>query len=64
MTSQNQFTKTIFITGSTGFLGWYLVKQFLKDENIRLILLVRARKNISAQLRVEKLFRENYSLEE
>jgi len=64
MTSQNQFTKNIFITGSTGFLGWYLVKQFLKDENTRLILLVRAKKNISAQLRVEKLFQENYSLEE
>lgn len=64
MTSQNQFSKNIFITGGTGFLGWYLVKQFLKDEDTRLTLLVRARKNISARLRVKKLFQENYSLEE
>lgn len=46
-------TETIFMTGSTGYLGSYLVKELLERDNTELILLVRARDRAHA---VERLW--------
>ena len=51
-------TKNILLTGSTGFLGFYLAKRFLQDEDIKLILLARPNGNFPARQRVERLFKE------
>ena len=57
-------TKNILLTGATGFLGFYLAKRFLRDEDIKLILLVRPNVNFSARQRVERLFKEHCGEEE
>ncbi|MEW6380878.1 MAG: SDR family oxidoreductase [bacterium] len=53
--------RKIFITGGTGFLGWYLVKSLLKDRDVSLVLLSRSQEGRSAQSRMEKLLRDNYN---
>ena len=57
-------SKNILLTGSTGFLGFYLAKRFLQDEDIKLILLVRHSGNLTARQRVERLFQERCSEKE
>ena len=57
-------TKSVLLTGGTGFLGFYLAKRFLQDEDIKLILLVRPNANFSAHQRVERLFKERCGEEE
>jgi thioester reductase-like protein len=52
------------LTGSTGFLGFYLVKRFLQDEDVNLILLVRSSEHLSATDRVERLLKERFSEDE
>lgn len=51
-------TKKIFLTGATGFLGFYLAQRLLQDEQTNVILLARSGKGLSAGQRVGKLFRE------
>ena len=45
-------------------MGFYLAKRFLQDEDIKLILLVRPNRNLSARQRVERLLKERCSEEE
>lgn len=40
--------RNVFITGATGFLGGYLLKRLLDDEDVRPIVLARAKKDKSA----------------
>ncbi|WP_298346811.1 HAD-IB family phosphatase [Ferrimicrobium sp.] len=53
--------KTIFLTGSTGFLGTALVETVLRAlPSTKLVLLIRPGRSITAQARAEKdLFRNN-----
>jgi len=52
--------KNIFITGATGFLGWNLAKELLKDRDSRLYLLVRRKGSQSATERVRALVKKSY----
>lgn len=68
--------KTIFLTGTTGFVGKVVLEKFIRSlpHIKKLFVMVRAKKNISVQERFEKsilsseiftpLFRENPSLKE
>ncbi len=56
--------KKIFFTGSTGFLGWHLVKRLLREPDNNLVLLVREEENLSAEERVDTLFKKDYKGEE
>jgi thioester reductase-like protein len=55
--------KNILITGGTGSLGWQLVKHFIQYEDVKVTLLVRSNGSITANKRIEKLFRDNYDFE-
>ena len=57
-------TKSVLLTGGTGFLGFYLAKRLLQDRDIKLVLLVRPNANFSARQRVERLFKEHCGEEE
>ena len=57
-------TKNILLTGSTGFLGFYLAKRFLQDEDIKLILLARPNGSLSARQRIERLFKQRCGKDE
>lgn len=57
-------SKSILLTGGTGFLGFYIAKRFLQDEDNKLILLGRHVGNLTARQRVERLFHERYTEEE
>ena len=57
-------SKNILLTGSTGFLGFYLAKRFLQDEDTKLFLLARHSENLTARQRVERLFQERCSEKE
>ncbi len=48
--------RKIFITGATGFLGSYLLKRFLDDEDIMPIVLARAKRGVSSIKRIEDVF--------
>jgi thioester reductase-like protein len=52
--------KNIFVTGATGFLGWELVKNLLKDKDSRLYLLVRSNSKGRANERVRRLINKTY----
>ena len=52
----------IFVTGATGFLGWNIVKELLKDEGNHLFLLARGDKNKTAQQRIDRLLTQSYSV--
>ncbi|MFH1673120.1 MAG: SDR family oxidoreductase [Pseudomonadota bacterium] len=54
-------SKKVLITGGTGFLGFYLVRRFLQDKDVKVILLVRRQGSLSAPQRVERLLKERYS---
>ncbi len=56
-------SRTILLTGSTGFLGFYLVKRFLQDEDINLILLIRPKEKLSAYQRIKRLLTQRLSEE-
>lgn len=68
--------KTIFLTGTTGFVGKVVLEKFIRSlPNVKkLFLMVRAKKNISVRDRFEKsilsseifapLFREKPELRE
>ena len=51
----------IFVTGATGFLGWNIVKELLKNEDNRLFLMIRGDKEKTPRQRVDKLLSLNYS---
>lgn len=46
--------KTILITGGTGALGEYVIRHFLKQDNVNLILLIRAKSDTLARERLQK----------
>ena len=52
--------KTIFITGSSGFMGLCLVEKLLRGCNDlkRLYLLVRPKKGLTPEERVKKYFED------
>jgi len=50
----------IFMTGGTGFLGWDIVKELLKEKNSKLYLLARGKKKESAQDRINGLIKKSY----
>ncbi|KAK9506109.1 hypothetical protein O3M35_008105 [Rhynocoris fuscipes] len=51
--------KTIFLTGGTGFIGKLLIEQLLrKTEPKRIYLLIRQKKGLSSDARIEKLFQD------
>ncbi len=52
--------RNIFISGATGFLGWDLVKNLVKDGDSRLYLLVRGSSEENARDRVKKLIGKSY----
>ncbi len=49
--------KNIFFTGATGFLGSYILREFLLKEDIKPILLIRSKVGQSAIPRAEKILR-------
>lgn len=52
--------KTVLLTGSTGAFGRFLARKFLEDDNIRLILLVRANSQEEAMVRVQNIIGEKH----
>ena len=57
-------SKSILLTGGTGFLGFYLARRLLREEDIKLILLARPDVRFSARERVERLFKDHCGEEE
>ena len=53
----------IFVTGATGFLGWNIVKELLKDEGNYLFLLARGSKDKTAHQRIDDLLTQSYSVQ-
>ena len=49
--------KTVLLTGCTGFLGVFLLKELLSENNIKVICLVKASSDESATERVKNLYR-------
>ncbi|KAK9506112.1 hypothetical protein O3M35_008105 [Rhynocoris fuscipes] len=51
--------KTIFLTGGTGFIGKLLIEQLLrKTEPKRIYLLIRQKKGLTSDARIENLFQD------
>ncbi|MFV1950583.1 MAG: SDR family oxidoreductase [Nitrospinota bacterium] len=50
----------IFITGSTGFLGWHLVKRLIRKSDNNLVLLAREANALSAEERIDTLLKRDY----
>ncbi len=48
---------TVFLTGSTGFLGAYIVAEILKNTRAELYCLVRPKRGENSKLRIEKQMR-------
>jgi len=55
--------RNIFITGATGFLGSYLLKCFLDDDEVAPIVLARGKKGESAAERIKKTLKYFYGEE-
>ncbi len=51
--------KNILITGGTGFLGWNIVKELLKDNNV-IYLLARAKEKQSPHQRINSLLDKDF----
>ena len=52
--------KNVLITGATGFLGSYLLKRLLDDEEIAPIVLARDKNDKSANERVDNVLKYFY----
>jgi len=52
----------IFLTGATGFLGGYLIKSFLEEDN-NVYVLIRARNNKELLERKEKLIKDMFPVD-
>jgi len=52
--------KNIFITGATGFLGSYLLKRILDDNDTFVNILARSKKSVPAKERIEKVLEYFY----
>lgn len=48
--------RNIFITGATGFLGIFLIKELLRNKNIHVFCLVRGKSQLLAERRLEDSF--------
>lgn len=48
--------KNIFVTGATGFLGIFLIKELLRNKDIHLFCLVRGKSQLLAENRLEDCF--------
>lgn len=55
---------TVLVTGFTGFLGKILVEKLLRSCPIRIIaVIVRSKKGITAQQRVETIYKQPVSID-
>lgn len=55
--SKNKKMKNILFTGSTGFLGIHVLKEFLdKTDDVNIFCLIRGRDDISSKLRLEEKY--------
>ena len=54
----------ILLTGASGFLGWEIVKNLLKETDAILYLLARSKRQQCASERIDALIRKDYKSRE
>ena len=54
--------RNIFLTGATGFLGRYMLREILSDEDTAATVLVRSKRGTSASQRIESVLKYLYGV--